>query len=113
MNADALYDAMCRAVRGKGFVYLVNQINKPHVVKIGWSRNPFFRVATLRTGSAEHLGIAKWVEGSRRDEAFLHKRFSALRVRGEWFHDADGDIHRAFDDLWKLWLMEAEARLAA
>lgn len=108
MSADlVLYDAMCAAVRGKGFVYLVTQVHKPHVVKIGWSRNPFFRVATLSTGSAEPLALANWIEGSRSDEAFLHKQFATLRVRGEWFHDVDGAIRCTFDDLSRLWLAAA------
>jgi hypothetical protein len=55
------------------------------LIKIGSAANPVTRLRSLQTGSAERLHLVCTLEGSRVEEAELHRRFAHLRVRGEWF----------------------------
>lgn len=66
-----------------GFVYAIG--NPDGAVKIGFARNPQQRLASLRCGSQEDLRILGVLPGDRSVEAYLHQRFSAERIRGEWF----------------------------
>lgn len=54
-------------------------------IKIGISRDPVARLATLQVGSSEPLrGVAAW-RGSRADEKALHAMYASHRLHGEWF----------------------------
>ncbi len=66
------------------FVYFI-QGEITGCVKIGVARDPALRLKTLQTGCAERLFLIRSLPGDRRLERWLHKRFAALRVRGEWF----------------------------
>jgi hypothetical protein len=79
-----------------GFVYLIRVIGT-NKVKVGWSRNPFDRVAQLRTACHDELCVQAWLIGSRGLEARLHSLFGELKIRGEWFDDKDGVIRLFFD----------------
>lgn len=52
-------------------------------IKIGISRDPVRRLASLQTGHHETLRLLAVMEGDDRDEAVMHRRFSCQR--GEWF----------------------------
>lgn len=67
-----------------GRVYFV-QAGDGGNIKIGVSGNPETRVAGLQTGSDEPLRILATIPGGRAVEKELHRRFAALRVKGEWF----------------------------
>lgn len=54
-------------------------------VKIGWTAKPRRRFATLQTDCWLRVDILASIPGSMRDEAALHERFRAHRIRGEWF----------------------------
>lgn len=54
-------------------------------VKIGWAVNPEARIAILQTGHHENLQLLRTVEGDRKTEAAIHRRFGHSRIRGEWF----------------------------
>lgn len=55
-------------------------------IKIGHTAgNPHSRISTLQTGAPEELLLLVAVPGGAAEEAMLHERFAALRVRGEWF----------------------------
>lgn len=88
-------DSMLSAARTTGFVYMAIS-PADSLVKIGWSTNPFVRIRSLRTGNSQNLALSRIVPGTRRLEGVLHKHFAALRVRGEWFDDADNQIAAAF-----------------
>jgi len=55
------------------------------LVKIGFSLDVKDRLRKLSTGSAVVTQLLKTIPGTRQDEATLHRRFKAYRVRGEWF----------------------------
>jgi hypothetical protein len=81
-----------RAVRRRT-VYLVVALDSG-LVKIGVAGNVARRLRELR----REVGAARLVAlfpGTRADERALHRRFSELRVHGEWFRD-DPAIRQAF-----------------
>lgn len=71
-----------------GFVYFI-QARGGGPIKIGYSANPEKRLAALQTASPYDLAILAIRPGSRDDEAALHDRLSAHRLRGDWFEDCD------------------------
>jgi len=66
-----------------GFVYLMidNITNK---VKIGFSRNPKYREATLQSQKPD-ISLLYTVESSIDFERHLHEKYNQQRVRGELF----------------------------
>ena len=64
-------------------IYLI--LNKRNgFVKIGASRDPVFREATLQSEEPELQLLKSW-PGLYQDEEDLHNIYSQYRVRGEWF----------------------------
>ena len=70
----------------EGYVYFI-QSGDIGPVKIGWtSYGVERRLTELQCGNPEVLHIRRVIDGmSLRDEFEMHKRFSHLRIRGEWF----------------------------
>lgn len=67
-------------------------------VKIGYSKNPYQRVATITTKTAikpddvtygDKVDLLGWVPGDRVVEKSMHQKFAHLHVVGEWFWDDD------------------------
>lgn len=58
-------------------------------IKIGVSVDPKSRMAEIQRMSPFKLRILKTIEGDYSAESALHKRFSHLRLHGEWFEPAD------------------------
>ena len=76
----------CRDI---GWIYFI-EAAELKLVKIGWSRRPERRLAQLMEQSPVELKILTARRGPSLDERNLHRRFSALRHRGEWFrHEGD------------------------
>lgn len=67
-----------------GYVYAV-QMGGDGPIKIGWSANPQRRLAGLQCSSPYTLVVRGIWPGMPNDEARLHERLSAHRMRGEWF----------------------------
>jgi hypothetical protein len=65
-------------------VYLIRGRNSG-LVKIGWSKNVYSRLATMQVGSSEELELIEVLEVGRTMEQTIHESNSDLRVRGEWF----------------------------
>jgi len=57
------------------------------IVKIGRSVDPMGRLKTLQTTSSTLLELIKVIDGNI--ERFLHKKFSHLKLHGEWFSFTD------------------------
>jgi hypothetical protein len=60
-------------------------------VKIGSSRDPAARQADLQTAHPDKLVLLGAVGGGRGEELRLHRKFSSLRLMGEWFRP-DGEL---------------------
>lgn len=71
-----------------GYVYFVMGGDR---IKIGFSRDPYRRVAAMQTSSAEPLYLLGVQPGKLSDEKWLHNRFEKLWIHGEWF-DYTGDL---------------------
>jgi len=55
-------------------------------VKIGYTENGVEqRLPTLQCGNPYKLTILRVIEGDRRQESLIHKKFSDKRCQGEWF----------------------------
>jgi hypothetical protein len=55
------------------------------LIKIGFTTDLEGRVSRLQTGSPYDLQLLGTIEGTQREEQALHRRFTNLNVRGEWF----------------------------
>ncbi len=60
-------------------------------VKIGHTTTFSSRLSSLKTSSPQHLKVYLVLPGERDDEQAFHKRFSDLRVEGEWFR-CEGEL---------------------
>lgn len=79
-----------------GFVYLMQQgVDGPY--KIGFTQNnPVRRIKQLQTGNPEKIRLVSQFAASVAVEAYLHGKFSDLRLQGEWFKP-DSAILGIFD----------------
>lgn len=59
------------------------------LIKIGLSENPWKRLSKMQSDSPGQLEMLGVVGGDIVTEAELHDRFSASRLRGEWFNPTD------------------------
>lgn len=58
-------------------------------IKIGRAKNPWRRLHQMRVGTHEELVLLAVQDGDQDTEADLHRRFSHLHLRGEWFWPKD------------------------
>lgn len=68
----------------ESFLYFIEAVDTGFI-KIGRSGDPERRLAQLSTGSPNQLVILGKISGGSSLESELHRRFGALRERGEWF----------------------------
>lgn len=54
-------------------------------VKIGYTANWAQRLRVLQVGHSAPLKLLRRARGGSREELWLHRRFTHLRIRGEWF----------------------------
>lgn len=66
------------------FIYFI-QREDTGAVKIGLSKDPTRRLATLQTGNEFELKLRHLIPGGLPEERQLHQRFAPARIRGEWF----------------------------
>lgn len=69
-------------------IYFIGDI-EANVCKIGFSRKPYRRIETLRGQSPYKLEIFDIIDGDFTDEKFLHSKYFASRLNGEWFRLSD------------------------
>jgi len=74
-------------------IYFLSAAQNQDLIKIGYTTNLESRLRSLRTSSPDELQIHLVIPGCREDEKNLHRQFSSLRVRREWFTRA-----QAIDD---------------
>lgn len=66
----------------KGDIYF---IAAGDFVKIGFTTSPVGRIRSIKTATPLPLKILHHQRGTMKQERELHRRFAAIRVRGEWF----------------------------
>jgi len=79
----------------RGVVYCIGE-KAGGPVKIGHAVDPQARLVQLQTGNHAELQILGLVPGGRAVEGSMHSKFSALRIREEWFMDCGKAITRHF-----------------
>lgn len=72
---------------GRDFVYFVTYENGP--IKIGKAKNISNRMKTLQTSVPHKLKLLGVMGGCDGLEKSLHRKFSSLRLEGEWFENKD------------------------
>lgn len=85
----------------RSFVYFALAGNR---VKIGHSKDPRRRIATLKTGTPQKVRIYYATPGGKQLERSLHEMFADDRVNGEWF---------VWSSRIKNWIVQDEARRRA
>lgn len=81
-------------------VYFI-QSERGGPVKIGMSKDPQKRLEQIQTNHPDRLRLLAVERGGKKEEAKLHERFGALRLKGEWFRpgpDLMRYIYRPQDD---------------
>jgi len=54
-------------------------------IKIGYSKNPKARFYAINLSSPINLQLIKTIQGEKDNEKNIHKKFSHIKVKGEWF----------------------------
>lgn len=75
----------------KGFNGYVYFINNPAtgLIKIGYSKNPWARLAELRRNYGSDLSVAATIKTVDRSEVSIHAALAKFRVEGEWFANSE------------------------
>jgi hypothetical protein len=84
---DRIRRRITKADRIKRDVGVVYFVRSPAGIKIGFSVNMKHRLNTLQNASAHELELLGTIPGTFRTESTIHKMFSNLRMRGEWFQN--------------------------
>lgn len=83
-----LRDAEGQREGKQGYVYCIREAipggGFSHV-KIGYSTNPWKRVAELQTGNPRPLALVSMKEGTLEDERAIHAKYIRLNILQEWF----------------------------
>lgn len=72
------------AIGPDAWIYFVGQ-QPDGPVKVGYSKNPFDRMASLQTGNPRPLALIWVVEGDLGTERMIHEALAEHRLGGEWF----------------------------
>ncbi|TNE74955.1 GIY-YIG nuclease family protein [bacterium] len=68
----------------QGHIYIIGNLTHG-VVKIGFSKNPETRLATLQTGCPYKLSLIHSYIGTQKAEYALHRKYQEYKTQGEWF----------------------------
>jgi len=91
--------AVNRNARGtkRGYVYFATAGDMDEV-KIGFTTNIASRLSTLGTGNSRKITLLNYFASFVEAEALVQQRFSASRIRNEWF-ELDEDMEEFWDDI--------------
>ena len=67
------------------YVYFI-QGQVTRLVKIGHTKDPKSRLASIRTNSPDKVKLIKLIKAEKGDEQIIHNRFASVRSHGEWFY---------------------------
>lgn len=73
--------------RADSYVYFIG-VEPEGPVKIGLAKDVRQRLATLQVAVSQPLKVLAVAEGGMARERDYHRRFDAIRMRGEWFERA-------------------------
>ncbi len=68
-----------------GYVYFA-QMENTGPIKIGFSNDPYSRIANLNTSSPYPIKLLYFTPACRDDEKELHRVYYRYNIRNEWFH---------------------------
>ena len=71
-----------------GYVYFI-EMNRPHLIKVGYARDVLDRLSNLQTASPFELSVLDAFHGTKEDERTLQRMLAPHRYRREWFRPAD------------------------
>lgn len=80
----------------RGRVYLIETLEGPHRVKIGFTDSLERRMIGLRTACPVEVRVVTTWRGALADERAAHEALAQFRVRGEWFDATAVDALREF-----------------
>jgi len=68
-------------------IYALQETVRPFRIKLGYSKHPLKRFATIAAALPQEVVFLGWWEGSITDERFYHEHFKEFRVEGtrEWY----------------------------
>lgn len=66
-------------------IYFIQAGNHAGPVKIGHCTDLSHRLRSLQCGHHENLSVIRTTDGARSVEKWLHRHFSHISLRGEWF----------------------------
>lgn len=69
---------------GNSGVYILDAVGSGRY-KIGWSNDVRSRSESIKTGCPFPVKVLNVIDSDRAGEIWLHRRFDAYRVCGEWF----------------------------
>ena len=74
----------------KGWVYIMEEMRTPSLIKIGHSNDPLRRVQELEVGNPSNIRLLLTIEGTKDAEIALHNKFRAHRENREWYRNEGG-----------------------
>lgn len=72
-------------------IYFIKAEETPYI-KIGYTEDVYRRMVKMQADCPLKLIVLKTVEGDRKYEKLLHKKFAAFHYRGEWFKMTEDQI---------------------
>lgn len=84
-----------------GYIYFIYAEENPERFKIGYSDNVEVRMRALQCGNSSELKYYRTMPSNQmsEDEAYLHKRYAASNIRGEWFAMTFADVDDAIEHM--------------
>lgn len=71
-----------------GYVYFIKNHNSG-LVKVGYSKNPWARLAELRRNYGSELSVVATIKTVEKSEVSIHAALAEFRVEGEWFFESE------------------------
>lgn len=102
---------------GKSTIYFA-RAGQDGPIKIGFTgKSPLERISELQTGCPWRIHLIGSLDGEMCHEDWLHDRFDANRLEGEWFHATPELLLVVADALrpdftWPAWIVEKKKSLA-
>ena len=80
-----------------GFIYFV-EMDEADYMKVGFTTDPYGRVASLQTGNPYKLRCYATFPAKRRDEKAVHALLKEFKHEREWFYPGD-EIDKLVEDI--------------